>query len=393
MIYITIRRSLNAGVSALFFIIAAATTFSDSPVFYGIGQLPGGAKNSEIRDAILASSGIFAVGNAQQNPASAQSDEAVIWTPTGGLQELPSLNAVAVPTTGRLETAAQISTGTNVIAARISTDATGNDVLPALYNADGTLNVIIGLPAGVKYGAANGVAANGKTVFGFEIDSAGNLQGFVWTLASGVVQLPEIAGYSSLLPAPRGCSNDGSVDVGAAATASGVMYGPGSAAFEFNTSSGISLLPLATGGTWAGAAAIDPSGTYVLGCGDTPANPKGEVLLWTSSGVTPLGVPLAEAATGMQESFGGVTRDGAVVVAPGVLGSYLHNSYGWFDLQAALTDGGADLTGWTVLNVLGMNSDGTLVFGQGQHGGGLEGFVAQLPSGYLAKFGKPSKKS
>jgi hypothetical protein len=38
-----------------------------------------------------------------------------------------------------------------------------------------------------------------------------------------------------------------------------------------------------------------------------------------------------------------------------------------------------------------MNGDGTLVFGSGNYGGGVEGFVAQLSAGYLAKVGKPAK--
>jgi hypothetical protein len=38
-----------------------------------------------------------------------------------------------------------------------------------------------------------------------------------------------------------------------------------------------------------------------------------------------------------------------------------------------------------------MNADGTLVFGPGNHGGGVEGFVAQLPAGYLKHYGKPAK--
>lgn len=387
---LSLHRSRRA-LPALFSVIIAAKAFCASVTFYGVGQLPGGALNSQIRDAVITSTGILAAGNAQQNPASSSSDTAVIWTPTEGLQTLASLNNVSIPPGSRFETASQISNGNNVIAARISTDATGSDVLPALYNPGGPLTAVLGIPQGLVWGAANGVSSNGQTVYGLDMDPSGNLLGFRWTVAEGAVQLPAIAGYTSIVPVGRGCSNDGSIDVGAASTATGAIFNPGSIAFEYNSASGMSILPLAPGGTWAGASGIDPSGTYVVGCGDTPANPNGEVLLWTNGSVSTLGVPAAEAATGIADNFGGVTRDGAVVVMAGAFGSYIYNSYGWSDLQTALTAGGADLSGWSVLTVLGMNGNGTLVFGNGNYGGGVQGFVAQLPAGFLAKVGKPAK--
>ena len=381
----------RAAFAALLSIIVAANAFSDSVAFYGVGQLPGGALNSQIRDAVVTSTGILAAGSAQQNPASSAGDTAVIWTPTEGLQKLASLNNVSIPPGSRFETASQIANGNNVIAARISTDGTGRDVLPALYNPGGPLTAILGIPEGLAWGAANAVSSDGKTVYGFDVDPSGILLGFRWTLAEGAVQLPAIAGYNSTVPAARGCSRDGSVDVGAASTPTGVTYGPGSIAFAFNLASGMTILPLPPGGSWAGASGIDPSGTFIVGCGDTPANPNGEVLLWTGGSVSTLGVPAAEAAIGIVDNFMGVNRNGDVVVVAGLLGSYIHNNYGWFDLQAALVAAGANLSGWSVLDVFGIDGDGTLVFGCGNHGGGPEGFVAQLPPGYLAKFGKPAK--
>jgi hypothetical protein len=378
-------------IAALFTAVVSASTFGQSVTFYGVGQLPGGAVNSQIRDAVVTSTGILAAGNAQQNPAGQLSDTSVIWTPTTGLQTLASLNDVSIPISARFITASQISTGNNVIAGRISTDTTGRHLLPALYNQGGPLTAILGIPEGDIWGGANAISSDGKIIYGFLTDPSGNLQGFEWTVASGTVQLPAIPGYTAVVPAARGCSGDGTVDVGAASTAAGTTYGPGSAAWEFSTTTGMSVLPLPPGGTWAGAAGIDPSGTYVVGCGDTPANPNGEVLLWTNGVVSTLGVPAAEAATGIAENFSGVTRNGDAVVISGLLGSYVNNAYGWSDLQTALVAGGGNLTGWSVLTALGINGDGTLVFGNGMHNGGPEGFVAQLPTGYLKKVGKPVK--
>jgi hypothetical protein len=44
-----------------------------------------------------------------------------------------------------------------------------------------------------------------------------------------------------------------------------------------------------------------------------------------------------------------------------------------------------------VLDALGVNGAGTLISGHGTHGGGIEGFVANLPGGFLANYGKPKK--
>jgi len=126
-----------------------------------------------------------------------------------------------------------------------------------------------------------------------------------------------------------------------------------------------------------------------VGVGDSPTYPNGEALLWTGGAVTELGVPAAESANGLSDNFIGVTSDGSVTVLSGALGSYLHNDYGWWDLQTALTSGGGALAGWSVLSVLGCNPEGTLVFGNGTHNGGQEGFVVKLSASYLKNYGKP----
>lgn len=378
-------------VSTVASLLTAAGALGASATFYGVGQLPGGAPNSEIRDAVITATGVLAVGNAQANPSAALSDTAVLWTPTDGLQSLDGLLGIPVPLEHSFMTASQIAATSHQVAARISVDATGRHYMPGIYNAGGPLTAVLGLPEGSTFGAANGISGNGHVIYGFSLDSDGNYQSFRWTLAEGTVTLPVITGYPSAITAFKGCSQDGSTEVGAASTPTGSAYAAGSVPYLYNTTSGMTVLPLAPGGTWAGAFGIDPTGTYTIGCGDTPANPKGELLLWTGGAVTTLGVPAAEAANGIATNVGGVTHGGTVIVVAGTLGSYLHNSYGWFDLQTALAATGADLTGWSTLNVLGINGAGTLVFGHGAHSGGTEGFVAEVSAGYLENYGKPKK--
>ena len=98
-----------------------------------------------------------------------------------------------------------------------------------------------------------------------------------------------------------------------------------------------------------------------------------------------------------------MTADGSVVAATfvdatmpnGNRHAYIHNAHGWFHLTTILVAAGIDLAprGWEAegMQVNGISPDGTLVFGsrraQRQR---LEGFVAELPPGYLASFDVPA---
>ena len=72
--------------------------------------------------------------------------------------------------------------------------------------------------------------------------------------------------------------------------------------------------------------------------------------------------------------------------------AYFRNSRGWFRLESALAAQGVFLPnmGWFELQITGMSSDGTLVFGQGRHNGNPEGFVAEFALDYLKDFDVPA---
>jgi hypothetical protein len=176
------------------------------------------------------------------------------------------------------------------------------------------------------------------------------------------------------------------------------LYGPGNGAFRYVQGSGISAIPyLPAGGTWNMAAGVSPDGKLVVVIGDSTSSPNGEVYLYnaTTSAVTALGTPAGGWYFG-RLTYGapaGVTADGSVVVIAmrdpfdPATASFLHNASGWHDLHAIVAGTGIDLTGWTIDNILGMSSDGTRIWGSGQHNGNEEGLIVEFPAGYLAAYG------
>jgi hypothetical protein len=379
--------SFRCVLAVIFSLVACALAYADDISFYPVGQLPGGAPNSQIRDAVLTNQGILAAGYATQNPNSQDSagsgDTAVMWTLHDGLKKLATLPAGAsTPALTKNVTASAIASFSYDIASRSLTDSTGQDVEATLVGNGGKSLTKIGqLPGLAPYSAAVALSADGKVVYGFNKDSLGNQIGFRWTQTEGITPLGLPPGSAGSGPAGRAASADGSIAVG------GETYGPGGVGFVYRHGTGISALPLAAGGTWTGAFAITPGGHYIVGSGDSTAFPDGEFLVWHDAKVVPLGLPSAETSTN-NTNFGGVTAGGRVVVTFDNNSSYFHNRHGWFNLQAVLEVAGVDLKDWSALLAFGVSSDGRLVFGSGINSTGYEGFVVKLPHGYLLNYGK-----
>ncbi len=211
------------------------------------------------------------------------------------------------------------------------------------------------------------------------------------------------AGFSNLQAiVPRGASADGSVAVGSTFTSGPLVD---SRAFRYVHGTGTSLIPLLAGGTFNAAFAISGNGNIVALNGDTTAFPDSTREFYTFTASAPAGSQISRLGlpnSGMAPTGGGgITNDGAVVVANSV-GScgptpcnpdrytYFHNSHGWFNLTQALWRGGAPLDGWRNLQSLGMNGEGTLVWGSALHWNGSgfvpEAFVAEFPANYLRDF-------
>lgn len=394
--------------------------------FYGIGDLPGGGATTVIRDATQSGGVIYAVGGAVTRQTNcggvplgpgpcAGTDTPILWRfdgiNTATLEALPDItpsaavfplgNASDITPDGRY-VANQTRKAIPSLApwpARVDTS-----LLPSpSANLDlGTL--VPGLGAG---STALAISSDGTILYG-----NGN---FFPGPVTRAIRFDTTGGTSLVIPllgsdtqnnvTTRGTSTDGNVVVG-------ISFGgpsPGGHAYRYEHGSGVSAIPTLPGGTVNSPLAVSPDGDLVLLSGNSAANPNPEAYLWRAStnAIQPLGSPNAAFRTGGRlcasgicnssiQLQGGMTADGSVVAMnfttpPPTLESgyaYLRNAHGWFHLASVLGANGVHVgvDGWHNLVITSMSSDGTLVFGAGDHNGVVEGFVARFGDGVLASF-------
>lgn len=364
--------------------------------FYSIGNLPGGGLHSEVRDAILTTDGVLAVGTASRFGDGG--DTPVKWTPSGGLVPLASdfpLNPSASFITARV-----IGLDGAVIGGSTRQAATGNSRTPCLWTNYGATLVRLGFLDGVTSNlnfGINGLSADASIAYGWTASASGLFTPIRYTSGGGMVALGYLrAPDNTSIPASHAVSSDGTVMAG---NSYNTFDAPGLFAYRYDyTGSGptggiMTALPALPGGTWTFAFAMSADGTKIFGRGDSPAFPNGELIGWNlDAPPQALGSPDPSLHIGQ---FGGALADGSVVAMdfydsfPEDLGDYrsfIRNPSGWFDVASILADAGVDISGWS-LDVLGMSSDGLLLYGAGLHNGSSEGWIIQFPPGYLRAYG------
>jgi len=353
--------------------------------FLGVGDLPGGAVLSMVRDATKYNGVLYAVGgSAAQSP---NFDTAFLWTWDGASSPVltPLPNLVVNTTAGNPVFAAAITPDAAYIASRVRSGL-GGQRLAVRVTTNGLTNLNLNAAPFTVFAqptAATAISNDGAVLYGLANAMS---QAARFDVTNGQSSLiPLLAGTTGSNVAPRGTSADGSVVVGSSNL--------GDRAFRYVQGSGVSEIPHLPGGSWSRSLALSPNGNLALVAGDSTAQPIGEVYLYdaTTGATTALGSP----NTPWQPyGLAGMTADGSVVAvsfgaaAGSGFESYFRNSHGWFQLKSALTSGGANIfaAGWTDVLINGMSSDGTLIFGQGTHNGNTEGFVAVFPAGYLAGY-------
>ncbi len=387
---------LGAFCLALF--LFAPASVSAQVTFYAMGDLPGGITQSQVRDTTRVGTVLYAVGTSSAVGAPG-SDTAFLWTSASGMTALPQI----VP--GLVDAAtAVIASAITPDAAFMASRARFNAGAPGQRHAvrvttAGLTNLDLGtLPGFPQQSAATAISSDGSVLYGFaRYNNAGQTQAVRYTVAGPTVTaIPFLnVGDNTSSPVGRGTSSDGLVMVGTSTNtvaSGGLFIGPGNAAFRYVEGSGVSAIPYLPGGTWNIAVALSPNGNLVMVVGDSTSVPNGEIYLYnaTTAAITALGTP---AAGWKSTNIAGMTLDGSVVViAMGdpvdpVGTSFLHNANGWHKIQAIVGGAGVDLTGWSLNNIGGMSSDGTRIWGAGQHNGNTEGFVVEFPAGYLAAYG------
>jgi hypothetical protein len=397
-------KSGRFGTLCLAALLFAPAIVSAQVTFFGMGDLPGGITQSEVRDTTRVGTVLYAVGGSAANAGgSTGNDTAFLWTSTGGMTALPQLvsgtfNAsnpviasAITPDAAYIASRARFNTATpgQRHAVRVTTATAQQPPLDLGY-----------LPGFPEFSAANAISNDGAVLYGFARYVGGaspQTQAVRYTVAGPTITaIPLLnVGDNTSSPVGRGTSSDGSVMVGTSTNtvaSGGKFIGPGNAAFRYVDGSGISAIPYLPGGTWNIALALSPDGNLAMVAGDSTAAPNGEVYLYnaTTDAKTALGTPAAGWGT---TNIAGMTADGSVVViAMGdpvdpVGASFLHNANGWHDVQAIVAGAGVNLAGWTLNNIGGMSADGTRIWGAGNHNGNTEGFVVEFPAGYLAAYG------
>ena len=360
------------------------------PGIYGIGDIPGGAFLSEVRDATKVNGVIMAVGNSARTANAFAGNTGVLWTSDRGLVELPPI--VRNDVSGNVVSGRDITADGSAIAGSAFSSATINDRAAVIVTNGGTTNNVIGsLPASRVIAYANAISDDGMVAYGSSFANFGN-EVFRWSPSTGIVGLGFLnPADDTAAPAARGVSSDGSVMVGISTAPPEYV----NRAFRYVHGFGMTALPLLPGGAGNNAIAVTTDGNVALGWGDSPAFPNGEFIRWnTAAGTTEaLGSP---EPTLIPRSIGAITADGQVAIVSyndidvTLTISYLRNAHGWFELNAVMADAGVDLTGWVLDGAWGVSSDGTLLFGSGQHNGNVEGWVSELPANFLRDYGAPA---
>jgi uncharacterized delta-60 repeat protein len=384
-----------ASVLGLFHLSAAPAAAQ----VYGVGDLPGGAVYSEVRDATRVGGGIHAVGG---SAATGQgiSDTAFLWKSTTGITAIP--NAVTNTVAANFLSASAITPDGAYIASRTRTHATNTLRQATRVTTTGLTHLSFGGVGGFNsYSAAVGISTDGAVLLGFGIEpTVGEFRTLRFTAAGpAITTLPVLnPGDNESFPAARGISADGNVIVGNSyvfATTQGLHSAPGNHAFRYvHSTATMTPLPKLINGTWNSPLAVSPNGNLTLLVGNSALYPAGAVYLHnaTNGAITVLGSPNAPWSP---TNVGGMTPDGSVVVV--TFGSneatstsqytYFRNAHGWFHLKAAVAAlPGSNAADWDFGAVFGISADGTLVFGSGNHNGVTEGYVIDLPAGYLANY-------
>ena len=223
-------------------------------------------------------------------------------------------------------------------------------------------------PTSYAYGlSADTVVAAGQCYRGG--DTPGS-RAFRWTFSTGMVDLGTLGGNLAIATAVSG---DGSTIVGAATTANG-PYHAARWRQEFANEDLGELSP----GAGSGANAVNPNGTIVVGAAADASFHFHGIRWREGSGLEDLGL-----APGWPESHAGcLTPDGLAVGgscgnSSVSIAAVWTQTHGWTDLNTLLPTMGVNLAGWTLTELTGISSDGTVLAGNGAHNGVSHGWMVR----------------
>ena len=219
-------------------------------------------------------------------------------------------------------------------------------------------------PEGIKYSRADSVSSDGSVIVGTYTTSKGHDVAFRWTQSQGMVGLGFL---DSSFPSSdaRAVSADGSTVVGVS------QSGGLNKAFRWKNGKMTNLGSLAVIGH-SFADDVSANGSVVVGHSKNEHG-QNEAFRWVNGTMNGLGF-----LENYQDSYAtGVSDDGGLVVGyarnPDLDGKAFRwtESQGMVSIEQLLKDGGVDLTGINIYEVLGTNADGSIIYGSQKNGGGL----------------------
>ena len=357
--------SIVCGLSAAGLVLGAAVSaLAQSTDFVPLGDLPGGIYSSAGLDISADGSAVVGQGS------SASGYEAYRWTSISGMVGLGDLPGGAFNS----EAMGVSADGTVVVGQSSST----NGIEAFRWTSGAGIAGLGFLQGGSAFSQAYDVSDDGSVIVGGS-EGIGGFEAFRWTTGTGMVGLGDLpgGGFSSLA---YGVSADGSVIVGQGSSTNGTE------AFRWTSGAGMVGLGDLPGGVFQSFAYdVAADGLTVVGLSRTTLG--SEAFRWTeSTGMVGLGDLVGG-------SFGsaayGVSADGSVIVGWSI-GTNGNNAFRWTlpsgieSVAALLSEGGTDLTGWSLTTAQGVSDDGMVIVGIGDNlDGHPEAWLARIGSGLI----------
>lgn len=314
----------------------------------GIGDLPGATFYSAANG--VSGDGLTVVGRS----FSSNGGEGFRWTQNGGIIGLGDLAADGYFASTAMDASGD---GSTIVGSSYSSIG-GRQVGFRWTLLDGMLS-LGDLDGGNYESYAWSVSDDGSVVAGYAVSANGD-EAFRWTQAGGMVGL-------GFLETPRngvwsraaGVSGDGSTIVGYSVGLSNQE------AFRWTSGSGMVGLggfPGETGGS--GANDVSQDGSVIVGYAQSGS--YNEAFRWTQSGGM---VGLGRLSGDVGSEAVAVSADGKIIVGYSMNSEYAYTPFIWDNMNGMrsladlLVAGGADLSGYTLLQATDISADGTTIVG------------------------------
>jgi len=357
-------------VTSLVLGLWTAAAAGQTPGLHRVGLPPGGTGSDGVRG--LSQDGTIAVGTNAAGPL-----VAFRWTLAGGREDYGLLPGM--PTNTR---AFGISGDGNVIAGSI----VGNPIESASVRMGNSLVQDLGVLPGHHSSRALAVSGDGAIVVGQNMAGSGTNytsgQAFMWTAQTGMQPMPHLRPGGSLTQA-RGISRDGTTIVGMSQF--GGTGGP-IEAFRWTQAGGMVPLPTLPGGSFSGlyANAASADGSVIVGAAAS-ATPQsdGHATRWEGGIAQDLGVLQgARFSTAYAVSDDGLVIGGSSQVGSTSVPFVWTPALGMIPLADHLASSGVIIPqGWTLKTLWAISGDGQTFGGEVRSAAGIDqGFVATVPA-------------